>query len=194
MEWKAVSRTGGQLRNGSAVIIVEDSNKNDGAAIDTLSREYRSVLQRYFLRRGLPQSDVEDLVQDVFVRLSRRKGLSGMASVEGYLFETAASVAIDYWRGARRRGSLLREPYDEARHAIEDFGPDRILAGREALGTVVEGLLELPERTRNVFILARLEQLRHAEIARRLGISVSAVEKHLIKAFAHLAKCVGVSR
>jgi DNA-directed RNA polymerase specialized sigma24 family protein len=71
----------------------------DQAMIEALSKAYRYVLQRYFLRRGLPSSDTEDMVQEVFVRLSRRRGLSDMENAAGYLFETAASVAVDYHRG-----------------------------------------------------------------------------------------------
>jgi len=46
----------------------------------------------------------------------------------------------------------------------------------------------LPERTRDIFILFRVEKMRQAEIAKRLGVSVSAVEKHVIRAAAHLAR------
>lgn len=171
-----------------------DIDASDQVMVEDLSKTYRSVLQRYFLRRGLPSQDTEDMAQEVFVRLSRRRGLSDMENVAGYLFETAASVAIDYQRGRIQRHSLAHEPYEEARHAISDFAPDRLFAGREALNNVLTGLRELPERTRNVFILARLEQMRHAEIARRLGISVSAVEKHIVKALAHLSDRVRFPR
>ncbi|MDI1296884.1 MAG: sigma-70 family RNA polymerase sigma factor, partial [bacterium] len=68
-----------------------------------------------------------------------------------------------------------------------DIGPDRILAGREALKTALAALERLPERTRTIFVLRRLEGMRYLEIARRLGLSVSAVEKHMVRAVAHLA-------
>jgi len=58
-------------------------------------------------------------------------------------------------------------------------------------------LLQLNERTRDVFVLSRLERMKYAEIAEMYGISVSAVEKHMIKALAHLARRVrgvGVER
>jgi RNA polymerase sigma factor (sigma-70 family) len=53
------------------------------------------------------------------------------------------------------------------------------------------GLRELPDRTRTIFILARLEDMKHSEIAQRLGISVSAVEKQLTKGLAYLALRMG---
>ena len=63
------------------------------------------------------------------------------------------------------------------------------LWARLSADRLVEG--ELPERTRNVFLLARLENMRQAEIARRLGVSVSGVEKHLARAIAHLSQRLG---
>ena len=54
--------------------------------------------------------------------------------------------------------------------------------GREALSEVGAALLELPERTRQVFVLRRLEDMSFREIALRLGLSVSAVEKHMLRA------------
>jgi len=159
----------------------------DQTLVASLSVEFRSALRRYFLRRRLSESDAEDAVQEVFVRLSRRRGLAEMENVAGYLFETAASVAIDHQRRPSQRHAWTHQSYDEAIHAVGDYGPDRVLEGREDLKRVLAGLLELPERTRQVFVLARLERMRHAEIGRRIGISVSAVEKHIIKAHAHLA-------
>jgi RNA polymerase sigma-70 factor (ECF subfamily) len=81
--------------------------------------------------------------------------------------------------------------FDPNRHFEVDFAPDQIAAGREDLRTVSLALLSLPERTRTILILHRLEGLRQREIAQRLGISVSAVEKHLIRALRHLSGFFG---
>lgn len=159
----------------------------DRDALAELSGRFRASLNRYFLRRRLQAEDAEDAVQEVFVRLSRRRGLAGLENVEGYLFETAASVAIDHHRRGQVRSADRHDPYDENVHAISDFASDRVLEGKQELAMVLEGLRELPERTRNAFLLARLERMRHAEIGQRLGISVSTVEKHIVRALAHLS-------
>lgn len=166
----------------------------DTAMLADLSNRLRPALHRYFMRRRLRPEDAEDGVQEVFVRLARRRGLAGLENVEGYLFETAASVAIDYHRRGRVRSEGHHDAYDENLHAVSDFSSDRVLEGKQELAMVLEGLRELPERTRNVFLLARLERMRHAEIARRLGISVSTVEKHVVRALAHLSQRVRETR
>jgi RNA polymerase sigma-70 factor (ECF subfamily) len=65
---------------------------------------------------------------------------------------------------------------------------ERVFLGKEALNRASVALLELPERTRTIFVLRRLEGMRYADVARRLGISVSAVEKHMVRAIAHLTE------
>ncbi len=159
----------------------------DHAAVAALSRELRPALLRYFERRGVAASDVEDAAQEVFAHLARRDGVAAIERLDAYLFETAANVAIDYHRRGATRRVGAHDAYDEAVHALEDFSPERVYCGREELSGLLRGLRELPERTRNVFILARLENLKQAEIARRLGVSLSGVEKHLARAVAHLS-------
>ncbi len=69
---------------------------------------------------------------------------------------------------------------------VEDRNPERVLVGRQTVQDVLDALAELGERTRDVFILARLENMQHREIATIYGISVSAVEKMIMKGMAHL--------
>lgn len=160
-------------------------------ALADLSQRSRPALLRYFQRRGLSPSDAEDAVQDVFLRLSRRPDVVASDHGEAYLFEAAASVAIDRHRRARTRREHQHTAYDEARHAVLDHSVDRIVEGRQELQRLIECLRLLPERTRHVVMLARLERLTHAQIARRLGISVSTVERRLVKGMAFLAAQLG---
>ena len=158
----------------------------DHAAVEALSREFRPALVRYFERRGVPAMDAEDVAQDVFDRLARRQGVAGIEKLERYLFETAANAAVDYHRRAKARGRSRHVAYNEALHAPADASPEVIFAAQEELSDVLIALRELPERTRHIFILARLENVRQVEIARGMGLSISAVEKHLRIAMAHL--------
>jgi RNA polymerase sigma factor (sigma-70 family) len=163
----------------------------DHEVVEGLVRRHRPALLRYFQRKGIRPPDDEDAVQEVFVRLARRDGLATeVASLDAYIFAAAAHVATDLHRWGASRASGRHDAYDEALHAPPEYGPDEVLEGRQALNLVRIGLKELPERTRTVFVLARLEHMRHAEIARRLGISVTAIEKHLHRAVAHLAQRV----
>ena len=163
----------------------------DHAAVEALSREFRPALVRYFERRGVPAMDAEDVAQDVFDRLARRQGVAVIEKLERYLFETAANAAVDYHRRAKVRGRTRQVAYNEALHAPADASPEIIYAAQEELADVLVALRELPERTRHIFILARLEKMKHRDIAAAYGLTVSSVEKYVARCEAHLARRFG---
>lgn len=160
------------------------------AAISDLSRQYRLPLLRFFEKRiqdGCP-AEIEDLTQEVFLRLASSPGLDSVERMEAYLFTAAANLLRDRQRRRITRSTGAHEPYDEAVHggSIDLPGPERIALDAQYIDRLVDALRELPERTRTVFVLYHLENLPHAEIARRLGIAVRTIEKHVFRANAHL--------
>lgn len=158
----------------------------DRAAVEALARDYRSVLLRYFGRRSVAPADVEDAVQEVFARLLRRTGEAPIEALNSYLFQTAASVAVDFHRRSVSRAQADHLEYDDDLHALPDFSPERIHAGREEIAQVMAALHELPERARDAFLLFRVEKMPLADVARRLGLSIGGVEKNVRKATAHV--------
>lgn len=155
------------------------------------SEAVRGALQRYFARQGCEAGEIDDLVQEVFLRIVRRGNAGELERLDGYIFQTAGSVLLDRHRRRRARASDRHVPFEPETHGGVAGGPDEALLGREALGKVSAVLMTLPERTRQVFILRRLEELSFREIAQRLGVSVSAVEKHMAQAVAVLMTRLG---
>lgn len=151
-------------------------------------QELRAALTVYFQRRVQEQDDVQDLVQEVFLRLSTRSAETGIDNLRGYVFQVAASILVDRSRRRAARHHDAHVELDPERTGESDFGPDRILAGREALKAVMGVLQHMPERTRTIFVLRRLEGMSYKDIAGRLGLSVSAVEKHMVRAAERLAR------
>ena len=135
---------------------------------------------------------MDDLVQEVFLRLADGGRIESVEQPEAYLFRTAANLLIDRKRRQTARATEAHESYDEAVHgcAQESLDPERALLGSQALEQLVAALHELPERTRTVWALYHLEDLSHAEISRRLGIAVSTIEKHMSRAGARLMKAL----
>ncbi|HTG37379.1 sigma-70 family RNA polymerase sigma factor [Sphingomonas sp.] len=162
----------------------------DDLALGAAAR-FQPSLMRFFRRRVGDVAEAEDLVQDVFVRLAQRGDLDQVEHLGGYVFEAAANVLRDRDRRRKARAAGLHDPYDIEQHGGVDFAPDRVLDGQERLRLASAALLELPERTRHVFLLRRVEGLRYQEIASRFGISVSAVEKHVQRAMAFLIERLG---
>ena len=158
--------------------------------LETLAREYRPALRRYFGKRADRHADVDDLVQDVLVRLAVRGDYDSIEQPEAYLMRTATNVWRDFLRKKRTHAEEAHEEYIEG-YLLEENGPARELEGRQSVDAVLAALGELPKRTRQVFVLCRVEGIRQKSVAKRLGVSVSAVEKHMIRAIAHLASVLG---
>lgn len=155
-----------------------------------LSQRLRAPLARYFANRNVPRHEVDDLVQEVFLKLSARGGVEQVERIEPYVFATASNLLRDRHRHLTSQAAGAHVPYDEALHgslrpALE---PDRILLGAQHVTRLVEAVYELPERMRAVFSLYHFEELTHAEISQRLGIAISTVEKTMARANAHLLK------
>lgn len=161
----------------------DDISKDDGETdLAARSRTLRGALTRYFQRRLPNTHEVEDLVQEVFLRIVRRGDSQELDRFEGYVFQTAASVIKDRFRRRRTRMSDSHVTFEPDLHSQADVSPEQTVLAREALRSTTRAIMALPERTRTIFVLRRLEGLSHPEIARRLGLSLSTVEKHIQRA------------
>jgi len=145
---------------------------------------YTPGLRRYFSKR-VPAGDIDDLVQEVFVRMQAHHADPAIEHLDRYLFTVAASVLTDQARRRAVRHEIAHESLEE-HQPTEERTPERVLLDREALDLVVSAIADLPARTRDVFVLHRFEEMTCHSIAAQLGISVSAVEKHVIKALKFL--------
>lgn len=154
--------------------------------LNDLEARFRGPLKTYFGKREPNSADIDDLVQDVFVRLAARPDISEIDQIEGYIFATAANVFRDRLRRRATRRVHHHEQYDDGAHGADTICPERVVLGKDALDRLTEALAELPERTRRVYVLRRFEGLKNAQIAEHLNLSVSGVRFHLVKAKAHL--------
>lgn len=144
----------------------------------------------FFTRCLSGSADVEDLVNEVLVRLARHEAsLEKVGKIDGYVFTIARNVLRDYQRRSVLPSALAPIPYDMIEETA--FPADRILIGRETITRLVDALEELPQRTRAIFILYHFEGVSQTEIARRLLLSLSTVEKHMAKANAKIMRRIG---
>lgn len=158
--------------------------------LDDVARRYYAPLLSFFRKRARDPADVQDLVQQVFLRLSQHPDINRIENPDAYIFQTASNALKDHRRRGVTRARFDAQGLAESSAADSDLSPERVLLGREAMALVAASLRELPERTRDVFMLRCFEGLRHAEIARLLGVSVRTVEKQAAKALAHVSRAV----
>jgi RNA polymerase sigma factor (sigma-70 family) len=98
----------------------------------------------------------------------------------------AEEMVQDRGRYEQARGQGRHVGIDDLVAQSEAPGAEQIVAGKQRLKRMLAALNALPPRARQVVILRRFENLTYLQIARRLGISVSAVEKHMARAMAAL--------
>ena len=148
------------------------------------------ALRSFFARQTHNVQQVDDLVQDVMLRMYARRDRKPLENPRGYIFQTASSVLRDQSRRDRVRQIMVTTDFSEFDIPDVECTPENVIHGRNQLKSVIAALNELPERTRDVFLLRRYEGLAYGEIAERTGLSISAIEKHVARAAAHLARRV----
>ncbi|MEQ4576902.1 MAG: sigma-70 family RNA polymerase sigma factor [Gammaproteobacteria bacterium] len=155
-------------------------------SMTALYQRYRPALLSFFRRRITDPSEAEDLTHQVFANLAASPA-GHRAHEDGYLFRSATNLLRDRARREKVRALHRLHASSEPDHEVEMLDPSRVLAGQQALDGVVAALEGLPPRTRAIFLQFRLENRSQADIARSYGISVSAVQKHLLRAMTVLS-------
>jgi RNA polymerase sigma factor (sigma-70 family) len=175
----------------------EGSPQGKSSYVEGLYDQFRGPLLAFFMKRLGNRAEAEDFVQETFKRLLLATNLDQSADPGGYIFRIAANLLIDQNRQAARRRHLpiseLEPGFLETltREIVEDREPERVLIGRQSLAEAYGLLDELGERAKNIFYLHRLEGMKHKEIAALYSISVSTVEKEIIRAMVKLATRFG---
>lgn len=158
---------------------------------ERLFARYRAPLLKFFGRRMAHPGDAEDLTQEVIRRMLQRQDLGDVEQIDAFIFATARNLLRD-----RARRSEVRErnqaDLESLTNGVEVLSPERVIQGRQDLANVMAALAELNEKPRDMFILHRLDGMKHREIAELYGLSISSVEKYLRKAFAHVMKSIEI--
>lgn len=170
--------------------------KDEAAEIDddrlaAYAREFTPGLIRNFMKRGAQEATAQDLAQDVFERLAKRASGDELKNPQAYIMQTASSVWTDHLRKCSVRHHREHDEYEDHRHAPKGFSPERVLEGKEALDAIQTALNELPERTRDIYVLCRIEGLKRQDVANRFAMTINGVDWHLIRASAHVATAFG---
>lgn len=168
---------------------------NDKDLLDLLRRDREKAIELLFVRyysflckviiKIIPDENlVEDLAQEVFFELWRKKEVLHInTSLKAYLRRAGMNKALNYirdqkikWNGSEEN---LQIPSREA-------GAGQIIEASELEAMINSAIDELPEKCRLVFVLSRFEDLTYKEIAARLDISVKTVENQISKALKQL--------
>lgn len=152
---------------------------------------HEPALRAWLRRRVVAGIDVDDIVQETYAVLAGLAGVDHIRSPRAYAFQTAHSIIRLYLRRAR----IVRfEPLDDTDLSVtaaDTPSPEHQVAVRQELRRLERLIQALPQRRREAFILHKIEGLSQRDVAQRMGISESVVEKQIGRALRSLMDAVG---
>lgn len=156
----------------------------------------RTDLVRFFTVRMRSAVLAEDLVQDLFLKLNGMATPEDLQSPDAFLYRVATNLMLDRAKQQRRQaardGNWNREAVGDAPEPASVEPPaDDALASRQELQRLRERVEALPPQIAAAFRLHKFDGLSHAEVASRLGVSRSSVEKYIMTALRTLMAELG---
>lgn len=150
--------------------------------------ENEAAIRRFLKRNFHSGQDVEDELQDTFLRGFAAEMKYEIEEPKSYLFQIARHVAIDRLREKQRGAPSAYEDLDEVAVLIDEaqISPDDGLDSRRKLAVLARAVAELPPQCRRAFAMRRIDGMAFKDIALEMNISVSAVEKYVASG---LARC-----
>lgn len=119
-----------------------------------------------------------DAAQEAFIRLWRNPGSFTGGALRAWLFTVARNVALNEFRGTRRRTARIEKVAEQA----QPPGPYQLSADAEKLKQVREFMATLPEQERSALTLFAAEGLSQIEVANVLGTSEGAIKQAILSA------------
>jgi RNA polymerase sigma-70 factor (ECF subfamily) len=150
-----------------------------------LYRHHHRDLVRFAARLVGNRDNGEEVVQNTYLRLAGRSADAVLIEhPKTYIFAAARNAAVDFT--ARQNAEWLhRVDFDEIDSLAHGDDPTAALHHRQRILRLAVVLNELPPACQTAFLLNKVEGRPHREIAHRLGVSVSMVEKHIMRALVH---------
>lgn len=157
---------------------------------------HEDSLRAWCRRRRLGPEDIDDIIQEAYTILASRERLDDLTHPSAYLYRIVHSLVV---RDARRARIVPFEPIDRMESlehleaARDPFSPERIAIGREDMRRMAAAIQTMPARVRDAFVMRRVQGFSQREIAKRMAITESTVEKHIAKGLALLIQRLGHS-
>jgi RNA polymerase sigma factor (sigma-70 family) len=155
-----------------------DTDKKDG--VTSIFIACRGLLAKA-VRRIVRNNDVDDILQEAFLRTFEAEARYPIRDARAFLLRTARNVALDHVGRAayKRTGSI--DSVDEELFPDDAPLPEVQVEAEQRFISFCEAVGSLPQQCRRTFVLKKVYGLSHEEISQRLGIAESTIEKHVAK-------------
>jgi len=152
---------------------------------------HEPMLRAWLQRRIVPGIDVDDVVQETYARLSQIESVEAVRDPRSYMFQAAHSIIVSHVRRSRIVSIQTMAHLDALETPSDEPDPEMQALARDELNQLALAIAAMPDRIRDVFVMRRVHGLSQREVAGRLGLSESTVEKHMSKGFRHLSAVFG---
>ncbi|MGQ8338762.1 RNA polymerase sigma factor [Sunxiuqinia sp. A32] len=159
---------------------------SDYSSFNQIFNLYYSRLCAYVFEITQNANASEDIVQEVFIKLwNGRDKLIITESIFAYLLKASRNGAFNYLRGEASRKKTMEEFPQDTGSSINDA-----LEEQEFIDFVKQCIDELPERSKQVFLMSRFEGFKQKEIAEKLGTSIKTIKNQIWKSLQYLKSCL----
>lgn len=205
--WRPIDRAKSLRKKGrrqdKATLTQEGGNGTEdaeGAANAELLRVYvakRANLVRFFAARLASLAAAEDLVQELYFKIAALDDTVEVHSPDAFLYRIGSNLMLDRLKQERRSNARDGAWRDSNRmtvggeEVVDEPLPEQALAARARLAKLIEAVGEMPPQMGRAFRLHKLEGLTHAQTAEAMGVSRSAIEKHISAALKLLMRRLG---
>lgn len=141
--------------------------------------ENTTFLKRFLTRYFSNRQDIEDVVQETYLRAHIEEQKKGIDHPKAFLFRVAKNVAL---KKLSRKSRQITDYIEDLASPVvteTEASIDEHLEAEELLGLYCEAVTTLPPKCREVFLLRKVHGLAHKEIAERMNLSASSIDKYL---------------
>jgi RNA polymerase sigma-70 factor (ECF subfamily) len=139
-------------------------------------------IRAWLNRNRVRNLDVDDIVQEMYARIASQTTYDEIRVPIRYAMQVAYSIMVSHLRRMKTVTITAKADLDELGLSAPEASAEDDLVHRDELREVTEALATLPERTRDILLLRRVEHLSLRETAARLAISEKTIEKHMARA------------
>ncbi len=156
-------------------------NRRPLSAVSAAFLVNHAFLKRFLARFFSDSQDIEDVAQEAYLRAYVAEQQKEIEQPKAYLFRIARNLALTQLTQKSKKITDYLE--ESGASVVIEYGAaaDSEVEAEEALGLYCEAVAALPEKCRQVFLLRKVHGLAHKEIAKRMSLSVSSVEKYLLR-------------
>jgi len=154
-------------------------NRRPLSAVSAAFLENNDFLKRFLTRFFSDRQDIEDVAQEAYLRAYVTEHQKEIEQPKAYLFRIVRNLALtELTRKSKKITDYLEEC---GASVVIEYGAaaDSVAEAEESLGLYCEAVAALPEKCRHAFLLRKVHGWTHKEIAERMSLSVSSVEKYL---------------